>query len=57
MKKGRFSKEEIAFIEKNHKSMSYDTIAEKLNRDSESVENFVTNKLGQNISSKAQKEW
>ena len=57
MKKGRFSKEEIAFIEKNHKSMSYDAIAEKLNRDSESVENFVTNKLGQNISSKAQKEW
>ena len=57
MKKGRFSKEEIAFIEENHKAMSYDTIAAKLNRDSESIENFVTSKLGQNISSKAQKEW
>jgi|TARA_Y100001951_G_C11235287_1_gene237030 hypothetical protein len=57
MKKGRFSKEEIVFIKENCNSMSYDSIAIKLNRDPESVESFVISKLGKNISSEAQKEW
>ena len=49
MKKGRFSKQEIKFIEKNADILSYSEIATHLNRDPESIESFIKNKLGKGI--------
>jgi len=51
MKKGRFSKEEIVFIKKSFEHISYKEIGEQLDRDPESVEKFVKEKLGKNVSS------
>jgi hypothetical protein len=45
MKKGRISKEEEAIIEKSIGTMSYEEIAEKLDRDPESVEKFIKRKF------------
>ena len=44
MKKGRFSKEEIQYIEEHLLTESPDQIAEHLSRDPESVENFIKKK-------------
>ena len=51
MKKGRFSKEEIVFIKKSFEHISYKKIGEQLDRDPESVEKFIKEKLGKNVSS------
>ena len=51
MKKGRFSKEEISLIKDNYKNLSYEQLGQKLDRDPESVEKFVKEKLGKNVSS------
>ena len=51
MKKGRFSKEEIVFIKKSFEHISYKEIGEQLDRDPESVEKFIKEKLGKNVSS------
>jgi hypothetical protein len=45
MKKGRISKEEEAIIEKSIGTMSYEDIADKLDRDPESVEKFIKRKF------------
>ena len=52
MKKGRFSKREISYITENHDTLSYREIASKLNRDEDSVQNFIKNKLGESIEDK-----
>ena len=52
MKKGRFSKPEIAFIKSNCEHLSYEELGTKLDRDPESVESFVKSKLGKDVSSK-----
>ena len=51
MKKGRFSKTEISFIKKNCQSLSYGELGTRLDRDPESVEKFIKEKLGKNVSS------
>ena len=51
MKKGRFSKQEISLIKNNYKKLSYEQLGEKLDRDPESVEKFIKEKLGKNVSS------
>ena len=50
MKKGRFSREEQRFIEQNCETMPLEKIAESLDRDASSVENFIKTKLGKGIS-------
>ena len=55
MKKGRFSKKEQQFIEQNCEAMPLEELAAALDRDPESVGNFVKNKLGHGISRQAQK--
>jgi len=45
MKKGRISKEEESIIEQSIGTMSYEEIAEKLDRDPESVQNFIKRKF------------
>lgn len=50
MKKGRFSKQEIQFIEQECESTPYEEIASSLDRDVESVTNFIRNKLGKGLS-------
>ena len=50
MKKGRFSKEEQQFIEQNCEPMPLEKIAEALDRDASSVDNFIKPKLGKGIS-------
>jgi len=50
MKKGRFSKKEIQFIEQECESTPYEEIASSLDRDVESVTNFIRNKLGKGLS-------
>ena len=52
MKKGRFSKTEISFITDNHDSLNYEEMAQKLNRDADSVKNFIKNKLGESLEDK-----
>ena len=49
MRKGRFSKTEISFITENHDSLNYEEMAQKLNRDPESIRNFIKNKLGESL--------
>jgi hypothetical protein len=51
MKKGRFSKEEIVFIKKSFEHLSYEEIGTRLDRDPESIEKFIKEKLGKNVSS------
>ena len=46
MRKGRFSKEEIAIIEQECESTPPIKIAEKLSRDVESVKKIIKEKLG-----------
>ena len=45
MKKGRFSKKEQQFIEQNCEAIPLEVLAAALDRDPESVGNFVKNKL------------
>src|SRR6056300_710960 len=45
MKKGRISKEEESIIEQSIGTMSYEEIAQKLDRDPESVQNFIKRKF------------
>tara|TARA_R110000751_G_scaffold78241_5_gene157809 strand:- start:2235 stop:3023 length:789 start_codon:yes stop_codon:yes gene_type:complete len=54
MKKGRFSKEEEAIIEKSIGTLSCEQIAEKLDRDPESVEKFIKRKFRVGISGEEQ---
>ena len=46
MRKGRFSKEEQKFIKENNGDLSPTQIAQSLDRDPESVENYIAQKLG-----------
>ena len=46
MKKGRFSKTEISYIKLHHETIPVGQIAENLDRDPESIENFIKEKLG-----------
>ena len=50
MRKGRFDKKEMAFIKENHKTLPIDEISRKLNRDPESVQKYINQKLGKNAS-------
>ena len=50
MRKGRFDKKEMAFIKENHKTLPIDEISRKLNRDPESVQKYINQKLGKNTS-------
>ena len=50
MKKGRFSKEEIQYIEEHLKTESYTDIALHLDRDPESVQKFIKKKFGKGAS-------
>ena len=52
MKKGRFSKEEINFIEANAEVLSPDQIANQLDRDSYSIKNWIKEKIGFSSSQK-----
>jgi hypothetical protein len=52
MKKGRFSKDEIAYITEYHESMSVEDVAAELDRDVESVKNFIKDKLGESLQEK-----
>ena len=52
MKKGRFSKREISYITENHDILSYREIADQLNRDEDSVQNFIKSKLGESLEDK-----
>ena len=52
MKKGRFSKDEIAYITKHHDSMSVEGMAAELDRDAESVRNYIRDKLGESLQEK-----
>ena len=46
MRKGRFSKEEQRFIKENSGSLSPTQIAQSLDRDPESIENYIAQKVG-----------
>ena len=46
MRKGRFDKKEMAFIKKNNKTLSSEEISRQLDRDPESVEKFIREKVG-----------
>ena len=50
MKKGRLSKEEMRFISISIDSMTVDDIAKKLDRDIESIDNFIKRKLKKGLS-------
>ena len=54
MKKGRFSNEEMQFIEANAEVLSVQVIAEQLDRDPESIRNWIGEKIG--FSAKQKKE-
>lgn len=54
MKKGRFSNEEMQFIEANAEVLSFQAIAEQLDRDPESIRNWIGEKIG--FSAKQKKE-
>ena len=56
MKKGRFSTEEMEFIEANAEVLSPNMIAIKLNRDPESVKNWITDKIGFSTKQKREAE-
>jgi|TARA_R100000084_G_scaffold108832_1_gene72739 hypothetical protein len=46
MKKGRFSNEEMQFIEQNCEVLSPDSIAQSLNRSPESIKDWIAKKVG-----------
>ena len=46
MKKGSFSKTEISYIKLHHEKISVADIASHLDRDPESIENYIREKLG-----------
>lgn len=46
MKKGRFSNEEMDFIEANAEVLSPEQIAEQLDRDADSIKNWIKDKIG-----------
>jgi len=48
MKKGRFSKTEQQFIKEQHKTLSVEQLATRLDRDPVSVEDYIARKLGSN---------
>ena len=50
MRKGRISKEEERFIERSYKNLSVEDISKHLDRDVESVTNFIKRKYRANIS-------
>ena len=52
MKKGRFSKDEIVYITKHHQTMSVEGMGAELDRDAESVKNFIKDKLGESLQEK-----
>lgn len=52
MKKGRFSKTEIAYIKDHCETLSYEELGTQLDRDPESIESFIKSKLGKDVSSK-----
>jgi len=52
MKKGRFSKDEIVYITKHHQTMSVEGMGAELDRDAESVKNFIRDKLGESLQEK-----
>ena len=54
MKKGRFSKEEMEFIEANAEVLSPESIAEKLDRDPDSIRDWIKKNVG--FSTKQKKE-
>ena len=54
MKKGRFSKEEMEFIEANAEVLSPESIAQKLDRDPESIRDWIKKNVG--FSPKQKKE-
>ncbi len=54
MKKGRFSNEEMSFIEANAEVLSPDQIGEKLDRDPDSVRDWISKNIG--FSAKQKKE-
>ena len=54
MKKGRFSKEEMEFIEANAEVLSPESIAQKLDRDPESIHDWIKKNVG--FSKKQKKE-
>lgn len=54
MKKGRISKEEESIIEKSIGTLSYEQIADKLDRDPESVENFIKRKFKVGVTNEEQ---
>ena len=54
MKKGRFSKEEMEFIEANAEVLSPESIAQKLDRDPESIHDWIKKNVG--FSQKQKKE-
>jgi len=56
MKKGRFSVEEMQFIEANAETLSPNMIAIKLNRDPESVRNWIGEKIGFSTKQKREAE-
>ena len=45
MRKGRFSKKEIAYIKDNCETLSHSQLAKELNRDPDSVGSFIKSKL------------
>ena len=56
MKKGRFSTEEMQFIEANAEVLSPNMIAIKLNRDPESIKNWIADKIGFSTKQKREAE-
>lgn len=56
MKKGRFSNEEMEFIEANAEVLSVDQIAARLDRDPDSVKDWIGKKIGFNAKQKKEAE-
>ena len=54
MKKGRFSTEEMSFIEANAEVLSPESIAKKLDRDPDSIRDWIGKNIG--FSAKQKKE-
>ena len=52
MKKGRFSTTEMEFIEANAEVLSPESIAEKLDRDSDSIREWISKKIGFSVKQK-----
>jgi len=46
MKKGRFSKQEMMFIEANAEVLSFNEIASQLNRDPDSIKDWIEKRVG-----------